>query len=122
MGRSNSVHTFTQLLSVTGILTITAPESPYVGSQVELLGRRENAHGITLLLLRQESIPHLIEIPATHTNICEIKIVEGEPQKLVAQQLLKTAAIVAAAEKRLGDIGAVGVEVEKSPLTPLEKS
>lgn len=113
MATSNAVHTYTELLNTGVTLHVTALESPYTGIRVELLGRRQGPDGTPLLLVRQELVPHLIEIPSGDTNIHEVEFHEGEPQKLVAQQLLKTAGIVAAAEERF----AHGEMVEEDQLT-----
>lgn len=98
MQGSNESHAYAYASCRPVIVTITDPTSQHSGVTAVLLGRRHQADGETMLLLRQTQQPHLIEVPAADTDFSTLsEPIESDEGKLVVERLLEAAQLIAKA-------------------------
>lgn len=76
-------------------LTITDPAAAEVGTPVVLIGRYDSPEGGARLLVRQNQVPHLIEISADHTDIADVEHdLVGEQELLEINKLLELTLLI----------------------------
>lgn len=101
MSTSKGLHTYAYKSCRPVKLTVTDSASAHSGVRVVLIGRYDPPQGSARLLVRQEQVPHLLELPAEHTDIAHVDHeLEGEQELLELRHLLELTRIIEEVHQR----------------------